>query len=117
MLLAQEPHLEVVAEASNGRKAVDQAARFHPRCARPERFSNRQWSWDEVRDRGNGRGGDDYLSFTAETSNSKVTFSLTSTPPVSSGAFQFTPQSFRLITVEPSKPRRTLPYGSFADPA
>jgi DNA-binding NarL/FixJ family response regulator len=30
MLLAQEPGIEVVAEASNGREAVDKAARFQP---------------------------------------------------------------------------------------
>jgi DNA-binding NarL/FixJ family response regulator len=30
MLLADEPDIEVVAEAANGREAVNQAARFHP---------------------------------------------------------------------------------------
>jgi DNA-binding NarL/FixJ family response regulator len=30
MLLAEEPDIEVVAEASNGLEAVDKAARFHP---------------------------------------------------------------------------------------
>jgi len=53
----------------------------------------------------------------AEISNSSVTFSLTSTPPVSSGAFQATPQSLRLIVVEPSKPMRSLPNGSVAAPS
>src|SRR4029450_7983873 len=30
MLLADEPDIDVVAEAANGREAVNQAARFHP---------------------------------------------------------------------------------------
>jgi DNA-binding NarL/FixJ family response regulator len=33
MLLADEPDIEVVAEAGNGREAVNQAARFHPHVA------------------------------------------------------------------------------------
>ncbi len=53
----------------------------------------------------------------AETSNSSVTFSLTSTPPASRAAFQLTPQSLRLTTTLPSSPRRVLPNGSTAVPA
>ena len=52
----------------------------------------------------------------AETSNSRVTFSLTSTPPASRAAFQLTPQSLRLTVVVPSKPMRWLPNGSTAVP-
>ena len=52
----------------------------------------------------------------AETSNSSLIFSETSTPPVSSAAFQVRPQSLRLIEVEPSKPTRRLPNGSRAEP-
>src|SRR5690606_21793265 len=52
----------------------------------------------------------------ADTSNSRVTFSPTSTPPVSSGAFQVRPKSLRLTTVEPSRPMRSLPNGSRAGP-
>lgn len=50
-----------------------------------------------------------YASFMALISNSRVTFSPTRTPPDSSGAFQLRPQSLRLMTTEPSKPRRMLP--------
>jgi hypothetical protein len=53
---------------------------------------------------------------TAEISNSSVTFSLTSTPPASSAAFQLTPQSLRLMTREPSKPIRSFPNGSVTAP-
>ena len=49
-------------------------------------------------------------------SNSRVTFSLTSTPPVSSAAFHETPQSLRLMATLPSKPIRSLPNGSLAAP-
>ncbi len=52
----------------------------------------------------------------AETSNSSLIFSETSTPPVSSAAFQVRPQSLRLIVVPPSKPMRRLPNGSRAEP-
>ena len=52
----------------------------------------------------------------AETSNSSLTFSLTSTPPVSRAAFQVRPQSVRLMVVAPSKPTRVLPNGSLAEP-
>jgi hypothetical protein len=62
-------------------------------------------------------GERDYASRIAEISNSRVTFSLTRTPPASSGAFQLTPQSLRLITTEPSKPARKLPNGSVAVPS
>jgi type IV secretory pathway TrbD component len=48
----------------------------------------------------------------AEISNSRVTFSLTSTPPVSSAAFQVMPQSLRLTATLPSNPIRSLPNGS-----
>src|SRR3954471_5897306 len=51
----------------------------------------------------------------AETSNSIWMRSLTRTPPVSSGVFQVSPQSLRLIARAPSKPTRTLPKGSCAD--
>ena len=44
--------------------------------------------------------------FPRPTSNSRVTFSLTSTPPASSAAFQLTPQSLRLTVVLPSRPMR-----------
>ena len=50
----------------------------------------------------------------AEISNSRVTLSLTRTPPASSAAFQVMPQSLRLMTTEPSKPTRSLPNGSAA---
>src|SRR6266567_9482505 len=49
----------------------------------------------------------------AATSNSSVTFSLTRTPVA---AFQFTPQSLRLIVTLPLKPTRQLPHGSFSAP-
>ena len=52
----------------------------------------------------------------AETSNSSLIFSETSTPPVSSAAFQVRPQSLRLMEVLPSKPTRRLPNGSLAEP-
>src|SRR3546814_13527804 len=52
----------------------------------------------------------------AETSNSRLTFSLTSTPPASRAAFQLTPQSLRLTLVVPSRPMRVLLYGSTALP-
>ena len=52
----------------------------------------------------------------AETSNSSLIFSETRTPPVSRVAFQDRPQSLRLMTVPPSKPMRTLPKGSLAEP-
>ena len=52
----------------------------------------------------------------AEMSKSSLIFSETSTPPVSSAAFQVRPQSLRLIEVEPSKPTRRLPKGSRAEP-
>ena len=42
--------------------------------------------------------------------------SLTSTPPVSSAAFQVRPQSLRLTVTWPSKPMRSLPNGSLAEP-
>ncbi len=45
----------------------------------------------------------------AETSNSRVTISLTSTPPASSAAFQLTPQSLRFTLAVPSRPIRWLP--------
>ena len=64
---------------------------------------------DAARSRQIRRGQAD---LTAEISNSRVTFSLTSTPPASSAAFQLTPQSLRLMTTEPSKPMRALPNGS-----
>jgi hypothetical protein len=38
-------------------------------------------------------------------------------PPASSGAFQVTPKSLRLIVAEPSKPMRELPYVSVAPPS
>src|SRR4051794_19053596 len=62
-----------------------------------------------------GAGRDQALRI-AETSNSSLTFSETSTPPVSSAAFQVRPQSLRLIVVPPSKPMRRLPKGSRAEP-
>ena len=49
-------------------------------------------------------------------SNSSLTFSETSTPPVSSAAFQVRPQSLRLTVSSPSKPTRGLPNGSTAEP-
>jgi hypothetical protein len=52
----------------------------------------------------------------AAMSNSRVTFSLTRTPPASRGAFQLTPQSLRLMETEPSKPARTLPEWSLTAP-
>ena len=52
----------------------------------------------------------------AEMSNSSLIFSETSTPPVSSAAFQVRPQSLRLMLVPPSKPMRRLPNGSRAEP-
>ena len=57
--------------------------------------------------------GQDLIS---EMSNSRVIFSETRTPPVSSAALKFTPQSLRLMTARPSKPARWLPYGSVARP-
>jgi hypothetical protein len=45
----------------------------------------------------------------ADTSNSRVTFSLTSTPPASRVAFQVTPQSLRFTVVLPSRPTRWFP--------
>jgi len=45
----------------------------------------------------------------AEISNSSVTLSLTSTPPVSRAAFRVMPNSLRLMVVLPSKPIRWLP--------
>ena len=53
----------------------------------------------------------------AEISNSRVTLSLTRTPPVSRAAFQVMPHSLRLMTTEPSKPTRWLPNGSTAVPS
>src|SRR6478609_663538 len=58
----------------------------------------------------------DQADLIAEISNSRVTFSLTRTPPASSAAFQLTPQSLRLMTTEPSNPTRELPNGSLAEP-
>ena len=52
----------------------------------------------------------------AEMSNSSLIFSETRTPPVSSAAFQVRPKSLRLTVVAPSKPTRTLPKGSCAEP-
>ena len=52
----------------------------------------------------------------AEMSKSSLIFSETSTPPVSSAAFQVRPQSLRLMVVAPSKPTRRLPKGSWAEP-
>ena len=52
----------------------------------------------------------------AEMSNSSLILSETSTPPVSSAAFQVRPQSLRLRVVAPSKPMRVLPNGSWAEP-
>jgi hypothetical protein len=47
-------------------------------------------------------------SLVAEISNSRVTFSETSTPPASSAVFQFRPQSLRLTWVVPSNPTRSV---------
>ena len=52
----------------------------------------------------------------AEISTSMATLSETRKPPVSSAAFQVRPKSAREMVVEPSKPTRTLPKGSFAAP-
>jgi hypothetical protein len=52
----------------------------------------------------------------ADTSSSRVTFSLTRTPPASRAAFQLTPQSLRLTAVAPSNPIRSFPKGSVAAP-
>ena len=49
-------------------------------------------------------------------SKSSLILSETRTPPVSSAAFQVSPQSLRSRTAEPSKPRRVLPNGSCAEP-
>ena len=62
------------------------------------------------------RAGTGQAFWIAETSNSSLIFSETSTPPVSSAAFQVRPQSLRLIAVLPSKPTRRLPKGSLAEP-
>src|SRR4051794_10738500 len=52
----------------------------------------------------------------ADTSNSSVTFSLTSTPPASRAAFQLRPQSLRLTVALPSNPTLVLSNGSTAVP-
>jgi hypothetical protein len=49
------------------------------------------------------------VSAIAEMSNSSLIFSLTSTPPVSSAALKFRPQSERLMVAPPSKPTLVLP--------
>ena len=52
----------------------------------------------------------------AEMSNWSLILSETRTPPVSSAAFQVSPQSLRSRVAEPSKPIRVLPKGSWAEP-
>ena len=53
----------------------------------------------------------------ADTSKTSVTFSETSTPPVSSAAFQVRPKSLRLTSTLPDRPTRSLPNGSRAAPS
>src|SRR5689334_25430574 len=60
--------------------------------------------------------GVDQAFLIAEMSNSSLILSETSTPPVSSAAFQLSPQSLRSRVAAPSKPMRVLPNGSWAEP-
>jgi ABC-type Fe3+-hydroxamate transport system substrate-binding protein len=54
--------------------------------------------------------------FTSSTSTSRRTFLLSRNPPVSSGAFQFRPQSPRLTSVVAEKAARWPPQGSWPAP-
>ena len=58
------------------------------------------------------RSSDDDQALTSSTSSSICTFSPTSTPPVSSGAFHSMPQSLRLIVAVALNPARVPPHGS-----
>src|SRR5581483_913688 len=94
---SMDPDLQPSAQSSTGYRPVTRA-QLH---TRPESGA------------ATGPAGQDLIS---EMSNSRVIFSETRTPPVSSAALKFTPQSLRLMTARPSKPARWLPYGSVASP-